>query len=52
MDVLYILASAWKKTTKCAFDIDFCAMCSTDLTCVKVSTIQFVLDELLFRINL
>ena len=40
------------KNTKCAFEIDFFAICSAYLTCVNGSTIQFLLRELLFRINL
>ena len=44
-----------RKTTKFArFEIDFMlhhAMCSADVTCVNVSTVQLVLCELLLRIN-
>ena len=48
MDVFYILTSAWKKNHKISIRNWFFVMC---LTCVNGSTIQFVLHELLFRIN-
>ena len=38
-----------RKTTKCAFEIDFFAMCTADLTSVNGSTIQLVLRVYLFR---
>ena len=41
-----------RKNTKCAFEILFFAMCSADLTCVKGSTIQFLLRELRLSVNL
>ena len=52
MDVFCILTSAWKKNHKMCIWNWFFAMCSADLTCVNGSTIQFLLRELLFRINL
>ena len=51
MDVFYILTSAWKKNHKMCIWNWFFAMCSADLTCVNGSTIQFLLREVLLRIN-
>ena len=51
MGAFYILSSAWKKNHKMCIWNWFFAMCSADLTCVNGSTIQFLLREVLLRIN-
>ena len=52
MDVYYILTSAWKKNHKMSLWNWLLAMWSVDSTCLSGSTIQLLLGELFYRINL